>query len=45
VSRPDQGGVETERLTFRCEVNIGRSKKERRSRSSRFVVETEKAKS
>jgi len=43
VSRPDQGGVETERLTFRCEVNIGRSRKERRSRSSRFVVEVEKA--
>jgi serine/threonine protein kinase len=38
-----RGGVEMQSLTFKCEVNIGKSKKERRSRSSRFVVETEKA--
>jgi serine/threonine protein kinase len=47
VSRPigtfvGQSGVQGEILTFRCEFGVGKSKNERRSRSSRFVVETEK---
>jgi len=48
VSRPvgktfvGQSGVQGETLTFRCEFSVGKSRNERRSRSSRFVVETEK---
>jgi len=43
VSRSAPGGSRTqgESLKFKCEFHVGKSKKERRSRSSKFFVETQ----
>jgi len=42
VSRSAPGsGTQGESLKFKCEFHVGKSKKERRSRSSKFIVETQ----